>query len=99
MRGLIQTRLLETGTLRTALFLSCYGRVFSSVSDGKGKVSYRERLRSGIVDIKEDDAVDLFQEMTRSRPRPRLIDFSRLFSVVARTKQYDLVLISASKWN
>ncbi|CAL9231619.1 unnamed protein product, partial [Arabidopsis halleri] len=51
MRGLIQTRLLETGTPRTALFLSCYGRVFSSVNDGKRKVSYRERLRSGIVDI------------------------------------------------
>ncbi|XP_010456672.1 PREDICTED: pentatricopeptide repeat-containing protein At1g12620-like [Camelina sativa] len=93
MLRLVQTRLLleTTGTLRTALlFLSCCGRVISSVSDGK--VSYRKRLRNGITDIKADDAVDLFQDMIRSRPLPAVIDFNRLFGVVARTKQYDLVL-------
>ena len=53
---------------------------------------YRERLSSGIVGIKKDDAVVLFQRMIESRPRPTVIDFNRLFTALARTKQYDLVL-------
>ncbi|CAA7039164.1 unnamed protein product [Microthlaspi erraticum] len=81
MRGLVQRRLPETGTLRSnALF-----RVFSSLGDGK--LSYRERLRSGIENTKPDDAVELFQSMLRSRPLPTLIDFSRLFSGIAKTKR------------
>ncbi|KAG7591452.1 Pentatricopeptide repeat [Arabidopsis thaliana x Arabidopsis arenosa] len=91
-----QRRLLETGTLRNALshcpneLLFCCERGFSGFSDRN--LSYRERLRSGIVDIKKDDAIDLFQEMIGSRPLPSLVDFSKLFSAVARTKQYNLVL-------
>ncbi|CAG7867024.1 unnamed protein product, partial [Brassica rapa] len=53
---------------------------------------YKERLRSGIVDIKKDEAVALFQTMIVSRPLPTVIDFSKLFSGIAKTKQYDLVL-------
>lgn len=93
---LVQPHLLETGTLRSDLlcslsgFLSSCERDLSGISNGK--VCFRERLRSGIVDIKEDDAVDLFEEMVGSRPRPTLVNFSRLFSAVARTKQFNLVL-------
>ncbi|CDY15972.1 BnaC08g41510D [Brassica napus] len=42
-------------------------------------LSYKEKLRSGIVGIKKDDAVTLFQTMTGSRPLPTLVDFSKLF--------------------
>ncbi|KAF3497076.1 hypothetical protein DY000_02057909 [Brassica cretica] len=71
---------------RIALFSA-----FSVLSNGT--VSYKERLRSGLVGIKKDDAVDLFESMVRCRhPLPSLVDFSRLFSGIARTKQYDLVL-------
>jgi pentatricopeptide repeat protein len=92
----VQPRLLETGTLRIALIncpneLSfCCERGFSAFSDRN--LSYRERLRSGLVDIKADDAIDLFRDMIHSRPLPTVIDFSRLFSAIAKTKQYDLVL-------
>ncbi|KAF8104830.1 hypothetical protein N665_0166s0016 [Sinapis alba] len=73
--------------------LSCCERDFSCLSSSSNrKLSYRERLRSGIADIKKDDAVELFQSMIRSRPLPTIIDFGRLFSAVAKTKQYDLVL-------
>lgn len=71
---------------RIALFLS------SSAFSVLINVSYNERLGSGLVDIKKDDAVALFQTMIQSRPLPSLVDFSRLFSGIARTKQYDLVL-------
>ncbi|XP_019090833.1 PREDICTED: pentatricopeptide repeat-containing protein At1g12300, mitochondrial-like [Camelina sativa] len=94
MKGLVQTRrllLLErAGTPRTHVFSSCCGRDYSGFSDRN--LSYRERLRSGLADIKAEDAVDLFQPMIRSRPLPTVIDLNRLFSAVARTKQYDLVL-------
>lgn len=71
---------------RIALFSA-----FSVLSNGT--VSYKERLRSGLVGIKKEDAVDLFESMVRCRhPLPTLVDFSRLFSGIARTKQYDLVL-------
>nr|VDD57740.1 unnamed protein product [Brassica oleracea] len=86
--ALVQPRFSETGTQRIALFR--FSSVFSVLSDGR--VSYKERLRSGIVGIKKDDAVSLFQSMIMSRPLPTIIDFNRLFSEVARTKQYDLVL-------
>ena len=76
------------GTLRTSLFHNSE-RGFSS-SDRN--LSYKERLRNGIVGIKKDDAVALFQTMIESRPRPTVIDFNRLFTALARTKQYDLVL-------
>ena len=69
---------------RIALFLS------SSAFSVLINVSYKERLGSGLVDIKKDDAVALFQTMIQSRPLPSLV--SRLFSGIARTKQYDLVL-------
>ena len=55
-------------------------------------LSYKERLRSGIVGIKKDDAVALFHSMIQSRPLPTIVDFSRLFSGIAKTKQHDLVL-------
>ncbi|KAF2590810.1 hypothetical protein F2Q70_00041093, partial [Brassica cretica] len=61
-------------------------------SSSDRNLSYRERLSSGIVGIKKDDAVVLFQTMIESRPLPTVIDFNRLFSAVARTKQHDLVL-------
>ena len=85
MKRYVQTRLLQTGTL----FLS--ERAFSTLGIGK-KVSYRERLRIGVVDIKKDDAVDLFQSMVQSRRRPSIVDFGRLFGAVAKTRQDDLVL-------
>ena len=85
MKRFVQTRLLQTGTL----FLS--ERASSTLSKGK-KVSYKERLRSGVVDIKKEDAVELFQSMIVSRPLPTIIHFSRLFSALAKTRQYDLVL-------
>ncbi|CAH8382357.1 unnamed protein product [Eruca vesicaria subsp. sativa] len=79
--------------VRTPL-LSCFlcERGYSGGCDRKISSSYKERLRSGIIGIKKDDAVALFQTMIESRPLPTVIDFSRLFSAVARTKQYDLVL-------
>ncbi|CAG7867074.1 unnamed protein product, partial [Brassica rapa] len=43
--------------------------------------SYKEKLRSGLVDIKKDDAVALFQSMIQSRPLPTVVDFSRLFTL------------------
>lgn len=73
-------------------FLSYCERDFSSLSRSDRNLSYRERLRNGIADIKKDDAVELFGSMIQSRPLPTIIDFSRLFSAVAKTKQYDLVL-------
>ncbi|KAL0797733.1 hypothetical protein Bca101_052907 [Brassica carinata] len=87
----------ETATLTTALFnsrqefLSCCERGFSCLSSD-GNLSYKEILRSGIGGIKKDDAVHLFQSMLRSRPLPNVTDFNKLFSGVAKTKQYDLVL-------
>ncbi|KAF2573543.1 hypothetical protein F2Q70_00005790 [Brassica cretica] len=62
--------LLETGTLRTSLLHSSYeflcfvcGRGFSSGVSSNRNLSYRERLRSGIVGIKKDDAVSLFFDL------------------------------------
>ena len=86
--ALVQPRFSETGTPRIALCI--LSSAFSVLSDGR--VSCKERLRSGIVGIKKDDAVALFQSMIQSRPLPTVVDFSRLFSGIARTKQYDLVL-------
>ena len=84
--------------LRTSLFQSPYEfvlyfceRDFSGLSRDRNR-SYREMLRSGLVDIKKDDAISIFQSMIRSRPLPTVIDFTRLFSAVAKTKWYDLVL-------
>ncbi|CAH2038058.1 unnamed protein product [Thlaspi arvense] len=93
----VQHRFLETGTLGSTLFyspyvfLSCCERAFSGLSSDSN-LSYKDRLRSGLVDIKADDAVELFQSMIWSRPVPTVIEFNRLFSGVAKTKQYDLVL-------
>ncbi|KAF3532085.1 hypothetical protein DY000_02041665, partial [Brassica cretica] len=82
--ALVQPRFSETGTKRIALFL--FSSAFSVLSDGR--VSYKERLlTSGIVGIKKDDAVSLFQSMIQSRPLPTIIDFNRLLSEVSRTKQ------------
>ncbi|KAL0757713.1 hypothetical protein Bca101_095381 [Brassica carinata] len=85
----VRSHSFQTGTLRNAFFCE---RVFSSGLTSDRNLSYKEKLRSGIVGIKKDDAVALFQTMTGSRPLPTLVDFSRFFSAVARTKQYDLVL-------
>ncbi|KAH0906219.1 hypothetical protein HID58_038046 [Brassica napus] len=70
--------------LRTSLFQSPYEfvlyfceRDFSGLSRDRNG-SYREMLRSGLVDIKKDDAISLFQSMIRSRPLPTVIDFTRL---------------------
>ncbi|CAN6907893.1 unnamed protein product [Brassica oleracea] len=93
-----QTPLTETGTLRTSLLhrsyeLLCFVCVRELSGPGcRRNLSYKERLRNGIVGIKKDDAVALFQTMIESRPRPTVIDFNRLLSGLARTKQYDLVL-------
>ncbi|KAF2618177.1 hypothetical protein F2Q68_00042441 [Brassica cretica] len=97
----VRPLLLETaGTLRTSLFhrtpyellsFVCE-RGFSSGRTSGRNLCYRERLRSGLVGIKKDDAVALFQTMIESRPRPTVIDFNRLFTALARTKQSDLVL-------
>ncbi|CAF2050912.1 BnaA09g46030D [Brassica napus] len=76
--ALVQPRFSGTGT--------------SIGSSSDRNFSYKEKLRSGLVDIKKDDAVALFQSMIQSRPLPTVVDFSRLFSGIARTKQYDLVL-------
>ncbi|CAN6980641.1 unnamed protein product [Brassica rapa subsp. trilocularis] len=57
-------------------------KAFALVSSSDRNFSYKEKLRSGLVDIKKDDAVALFQ----SRPLPTVVDFSRLFSGIARTK-------------
>ncbi|CDY26590.1 BnaA09g46870D [Brassica napus] len=82
---LVQLHLSETGTLRTdslcsfSTFLSCCKRDFSGTTDVK--VCFRERLRNGLINIKKDDAVDLFQSMITSRPLPTLIDFSRLLGL------------------
>ena len=76
--ALVQPRFSGTGT--------------SIGSSSDRNLSYREKLRSGLVDIKKDDAVDLFQSMIQSRPLPMVIDFNRLFGSVAKTKQHDLVL-------
>ncbi|CAF2076421.1 BnaC01g43620D [Brassica napus] len=82
--ALVQPRFSETGTKRIALFL--FSSAFSVLSDSR--VSYKERLlTSGIVGIKKDDAVSLFQSMIQSRPLPTIIDFNRLLSEVSRTKQ------------
>ncbi|KAG2259855.1 hypothetical protein Bca52824_079149 [Brassica carinata] len=92
----VRPLLLETGTLRTSLFHSpCESSCFvceRGFSSSDRNLSYKERLRNGIVGIKKDDAVALFQTMIESRPRPTVIDFNRLFTALARTKQYDLVL-------
>ncbi|KAH0903909.1 hypothetical protein HID58_043412, partial [Brassica napus] len=74
----VRPRILETGTLTTSLFHS---------SDRN--LSYIEKLRSGLVDIKKDDAVSLFQSMIRSRPLPTLPKQNSTISCY----------ISASKWN
>ncbi|RID48589.1 hypothetical protein BRARA_I05094 [Brassica rapa] len=90
----VRPLLLETaGTLRTPYELLSFvcERTFSGGSD-RNRSSYKERLRSGIIDIKKDDVVALFQSMIRSRPLPTVIDFNRLFTAMAKTKQYDLVL-------
>ncbi|KAL0732643.1 hypothetical protein Bca4012_008852 [Brassica carinata] len=92
---LVRPRAPETGTLRNAFFQSPYEffceRGFSSGVSSDRYLSYGEKLRSGLVDIKRDDAVDLFRSMIRSCPLSTVIDFNRLFSAVARTKEYDLV--------
>ena len=75
--------LLDTGTLRISLFHSSE-RAFSSSTDRKIS-SYKERLRSGLVNPKKDDAVALFQSMIQSRPLPTVIDFNRLFGLVSKT--------------
>ncbi|CAN6982522.1 unnamed protein product [Brassica oleracea var. botrytis] len=87
---IVRPLLLDTGTLRISLFHSSE-RAFSSSTDRKIS-SYKERLRSGLVNPKKDDAVDLFQSMIQSRPLPTVIDFNRLFGLLSKTKQYDLVL-------
>ncbi|CAH8388885.1 unnamed protein product [Eruca vesicaria subsp. sativa] len=81
MPRFVQTRFLQTCTM----FLS------EQACKGK-KVSYKERLRIGIVDNKKDDVVELFKSMLLSRPLPSIIHFSRLFSALAKTRQYELVL-------
>ncbi|CAA7016312.1 unnamed protein product [Microthlaspi erraticum] len=88
-----QPRFPETGILRNASFHNPYElldfmeRDFSGLSSDRN-LSYRERLRSGLVDIKADDAVTLFQSMLRSRPLPSVIDFNKLFSGIAKTKRW-----------
>ncbi|CAA7039193.1 unnamed protein product [Microthlaspi erraticum] len=88
-----QPRLSETGILRNASFhcpyklLNFWERDFSGLSSSDRNLSYGERLRSGLVDIRADDAVNLFQSMLRSRPLP-LSDFNRLFSGIAKTKRW-----------
>ncbi|KAF3573810.1 hypothetical protein F2Q69_00063470 [Brassica cretica] len=55
--------------------------------------SSSERLRSvGLVDIKKDDAIDLFQTMLRSRPLPTVTDFNRVLGLVARSRHHYHVL-------
>uniref|UniRef100_A0A0D3DWN8 Pentatricopeptide repeat-containing protein n=1 Tax=Brassica oleracea var. oleracea TaxID=109376 RepID=A0A0D3DWN8_BRAOL len=56
--------------------------------------SSSERLRSGrLVDIKKEDAIDLFQTMLRSRPLPAVIDFNRvLLGLVAKSRHHFHVL-------
>nr|VDD58999.1 unnamed protein product [Brassica oleracea] len=92
---LVHLRSTETGTLRNDFFQSPYDffclQGFSGLSSYRN-LSYKEKLRSGLFSIKKDDAVALFQSMILSRPFPTVIDFNRLFSGIARTKQYDLVL-------
>ncbi|KAF2588133.1 hypothetical protein F2Q70_00041782 [Brassica cretica] len=94
----VRARFMETaGTLRTSLFHRTPYELLSFVcergfSSSDRNLSYKERLRNGIVGIKKDDAVALFQSMIQSRPLPTVIDFNRLFTALARTKQYDLVL-------
>ena len=92
---LVHLRSTETGTLRNDFFQSPYDffclQGFSGLSSYRN-LSYKEKLRSGLFSIKKDDAVALFQSMIQSRPLPTGIDFNRLFSGIARTKQYDLVL-------
>ncbi|KAG5375230.1 hypothetical protein IGI04_039826 [Brassica rapa subsp. trilocularis] len=69
--------------LRTSLFHSPYEfvfffceRDFSGLSRDRNH-SYREMLRSGLVDIKKDDAISLFQSMIRGIT-PNVITFSAL---------------------
>ena len=59
---------------------------------GLGSISPKESLEYFKNPFIKVDAVVLFQTMIESRPLPTVIDFNRLFSAVARTKQYDLVL-------
>ncbi|KAF3570554.1 hypothetical protein F2Q69_00060762 [Brassica cretica] len=93
----VHPRFMETVTLTSALFnsrqdfLSRCERDFSCLRSDRN-LSYKERLTSGIVGIKKDDAVHLFHSMLRSRPLPTVIDFNKLFSAVAKTKQHSLVL-------
>ncbi|CDY26608.1 BnaA09g46690D [Brassica napus] len=69
---LVHLRSTETGTLRNAAFFqSPYDfffcvQGFSGLTSDRKMSSYKERLRSGLVDIKKDDAVALFQSMLRS---------------------------------
>ena len=76
------------GTLTTPCLLSSCKRDLSGGSDRK--ICYREKLTSGIVGIKKDGAVALFQSMIVSRPPPKVMDFNRLFTGIAKTKQFDL---------
>ncbi|XP_019057200.1 PREDICTED: pentatricopeptide repeat-containing protein At1g12300, mitochondrial-like [Tarenaya hassleriana] len=55
-------------------------------------VSYRERLRSGFGNSNVKDAVDVFDQMVRSRPLPSIVDFSKLLSAVAKMKRYGIVI-------
>ncbi|KAJ4889831.1 Pentatricopeptide repeat-containing protein [Raphanus sativus] len=94
----VQPLLLETGTVRPSLLHSPYEflcfvceRAFSGSSSDRN-LCYRDKLSIGLVNIKKDDAVALFQSMVRCRPLLTVIDFSKLFSGIAKTKQYDLVL-------
>ncbi|CAA7039194.1 unnamed protein product [Microthlaspi erraticum] len=50
------------------------------------EISLTERLRSGLVDIKADDAVELFQSMLRSRPLPSVIDFNNCLVALPKQK-------------
>ncbi|XP_019057199.1 PREDICTED: pentatricopeptide repeat-containing protein At1g12300, mitochondrial-like [Tarenaya hassleriana] len=60
-------------------------------------VSYRERLRSGFGNSNVKDAVDVFDQMVRSRPLPSIVDFSKLLSAIAKMKRYGIVISLCKK--
>lgn len=39
-----------------------------------------------------DDAIDLFREMVRTRPRPSVIDFTKLLPAVMKMHHYSVAL-------
>jgi len=55
-------------------------------------IDYREVLRSGLHNIKFDDAFHLFVLMAYSYPLPSIVEFNKVLTAIAKMQMYDVVI-------